>query len=103
MHLPGHLRDRFGELVDEACDSGRLPTTVGYMRRYRSKSVSTRRFLRLFAGCGDNVPKAVREALGELYFCEFGADLKPQHLMTYRSAARRLDEVRLGKSELALW
>ncbi len=103
MHLPGHLRDRFGELVDEACESGRLPTKVGYMYRYRAKTVSTGRFLHLFSGCGDIVPKAIHEAISEFYYQEFGADLKPQHVGTYRSAARRLDELRLGRSGLMLW
>lgn len=60
MHLPGHLRDRFGELVDEACESGRLPAKVGYMYRYRAKTVSTGRFLHLFSWCDDIVPKACR-------------------------------------------
>jgi hypothetical protein len=103
VHLPGHLRDRFGELVDEAWESGQLPATVGYMQRYRPKTVSTRQFLGLFAGCSDIMPRALREAVSELYFQEFGADLRPQHVGAYRSAARRLDELRLGRSELALW
>jgi hypothetical protein len=103
VHLPGHLHDRFGELVDEAYESGRLPATVGYMQHYRPKTVSTRQFLHLFTGCNDIVPKHLRETVSELYFQEFGADLKPQHVGAYRSAARRLDELRLGRSELALW
>jgi hypothetical protein len=102
MHLLGHLRDRFSELIDEACETDRFPATVGYMQRYRPKTVSTGRFLRLFAGCDDIMPRALREAVGELYRREFGADLKPQHLMAYRNTARRLEELRLGRSRLVL-
>jgi hypothetical protein len=88
------------ELVDED-EAGRFPATVGYIRHYQPQTATTRQFLRLFAGCSDIVPKAVREAIGELYFHEFGTDLEPQHVMRYRSAARRLDELRLGRSDLA--
>ena len=97
------MRQRFGELVEEATEMGHLPVTVTYSSRYRPKTVSTRQFLRLFAGCSDYLPAPLVEAVGELFFETFGADLKPRHVGTYRSAARRIEELRLGQSELALW
>ncbi len=102
MHLPGHLRVRFGEVVDEVWQLDRLPGTVGYPQQGRPKKASIRQFLRLFVGCSDIPPKGTREAIGELYFRHLGSDLKPHHLTTYRNAARRLDELRRGESELAL-
>jgi hypothetical protein len=67
------MRQRFGELVEEATEMGHLPVTVTYSSRYRPKTVSTRQFLRLFAGCSDYLPAPLAEAVGELFFETFGA------------------------------
>ena len=94
MHFPDRQRSAFSELVDLVDETGSVP------RRFGNKS--TTMFLRSFVGCTDITPGPLAAAVRGIYWDTFGVDPDRAAAGTYSRAARRLDEVRRGTTDLVL-
>jgi hypothetical protein len=102
VHMQGHLRDAFGDLVDIVEQTGNVPVVTMTGSGGEPLRQTTRQFLDRFAGCSDILPDSLRAAVIEGYRQAFGWPCSDAAAGTYARAARRIGEIRRGRTELVL-
>jgi hypothetical protein len=99
MRLPIQLRRAFNDLAARSLETGYIPDAV-FPAGDREAIETIGEFLAQFVGCTDRLPASTRSAVKELYIQSFGAAPPENRFETYAKAARRVAEVRLGRSDL---
>lgn len=91
-------RRAFEELVEQVAETGYVPDAV--FPRGGGTVETIGEFLARFVGCDQRLPVRSRRSVEEVYFQCFGTAPPESRFVTYAGAARRVAEVRRGRSSL---
>lgn len=98
--LSRQLRSAFADLVGQSAEAGYVPDAV-FPAGDHSEIETIGEFLGRFVGCEEQLPARCRRSIEDAYLQCFGRVPGASRFATYASAARRIAELRRGRSGLA--